>query len=174
MKSEKQKKANKLINEKNLISKKNLTIEEAKIRKKYKINLFICLIYAVLIQIYFISLNAINTSMQNFDMYIKISYIVFILIAVLMFEVAYKKGKKNLAVNGIEFILLAMHLLLVGRKVVKFNILSTSYIWPIYYCLKALLIHTNENKRKLKEILDITEIVKEEKPTKKVAKKRKK
>jgi len=114
-----------------------------------------------------------------FDTYVKISYLVFIIIAVIIFEIAYKKDKNFLIINGIEIIFLAIHTLLIGRNISQNNtsgemyILSTSYVWPIYYCFKAIVIYTRENKRKLNRILDVSEIVKEEKPTKKVAKKRK-
>lgn len=180
MKSKEQKEANKLKKKKaKYEEKEKLTTEEIQMRKKYKMNLLACLIYAVIIEAYFIDSNAISTltSMQSFNMYVKISYMLFILIAVVMFEIAYKNEKMNFAITGIEFILLAIHMLLVGKIAKedgKIYILSTSYIWPVYYCLKALIIYTKENKRRLKQISDIVEIVKEEKPTKKVAKKRKK
>ena len=145
--------------------------QEEIIKKEYKINLLKCIIYAIIVLIYFIFLNVIST-LQNFNLYVKISYIMLILISIIMFEIAYKKGKKHLIVSGIEIILLAVHTLLIERSQV--SIISTSYIWPTYYCLKAVIIYTQENRRKLKQISDIAEIVKEEKPLKKVAKKRKK
>ena len=158
--------------------KKEYTPEEKQIRKKCRIDLLVCLIYAVLIELFFVSLNAnyMSVSVEKFNLYAKISYIVFVFIAILMFEIAYRKEKKNLIITGIEFIVLAIHTLLIERSITLFkenNILSTSYIWPIYYCLKAVLIQTKENRRRLKQISDISEIIKEEKPTKKVAKKRK-
>ena len=151
-----------------------LSEEENKIRKKYKINLLMCLIGAVLTQMYFIILN-INSMSDTLDLYIKISYSIFIIIAILMFEEAYRRNEKSLAINGIEFIILAIHILLLNKNTNKeLDILQTSYIWPIYYCLKATIIYTKENRRRLRKISDIYDIVKEEKPTKKVAKKRKK
>ena len=81
-----------------------LSEEENKIRKKYKINLLMCLIGAVLTQMYFIILN-INSMSDTLDLYIKISYSIFIIIAILMFEEAYRRNEKSLAINGIEFII---------------------------------------------------------------------
>lgn len=152
--------------------------EEIQTRKKLKIDLLICLINAILIEVYFITTNIVSRliPIQSFDIYIQISYMIFVIIAVLMLEIAHKKGKKNFVIYGIELILLAIHILLIGKDITlttKNNILSTSYIWIVYYCLKALLIYTKENRRRLRQISDISEIVKEEKPTKKVAKKRK-
>ena len=146
------------------------------IKKHFKINLFSCLIGAIIVLLYFVVLNAVNV-LENFDLYVKISYIMLIIISIVMFEVAYKKSKKEIMIIGIEIIALAIHTLLLGRTSQedgKLYILSTSYIWPTYYCLKAVIIYTIENRRKLKQISDISDIVKEEKPLKKVAKKRKK
>ena len=98
---------------------------------------------------------------------------VFTLIAILLFEIAYKKRKNKFNIYGAELIILAAHTLLLTRNVNEKTILYTSFMWPVYYSLKAIIIYTKENRRRFKQISDITEIVKEEKPTKKVAKKRK-
>ena len=155
--------------------KENFTEAERKKRRKSQIDILICLIYAVLIQIYFIALdkNSKSVAITGFSGSIKILYIIFIFIAVLMFEVAYKKDNKKLAINGIEFTFLSIHTLLIGKNITLKNILVTSYIWPTYYRFKAIILYTNENRRRLKQISDIAEIVKDEKPVKKVAKKRK-
>lgn len=161
--------------------KKIYTEQEAKIRKKHKINLAVCLIYAIIVELYFVALNFTYPTipLDTFELIIKISFIAFIVTSILMFELAYKKEKKSLAITGIEFVVLATHVLILGKSVIqakestKWYILMTSCIWPTYYCLKAMVIHTIENRRRLKQISDISEIVKEEKPTKKVAKKRK-
>lgn len=153
--------------------KEKLPIEEIENRRKYKKELLICLIYAVLIQLYFLIIdkNSKIVSVAIFSEYLKIAYMFLVFTALIIFEMAYKKQKRNLMVNGVEIILVALHTLMLTRN--QNNILYTSYIWPIYYCLKAIIIYTNENRRRLKQISDISEIVKEEKPTKKVAKKRK-
>ena len=156
--------------------KKNILKEEC------NIDIFLCIIYSIIIGIYFISLNFINmlSTPEIYELYTKISYTVFIIVAIIIFEVAYKKDNGITAIYGIEFMVLAIHILLIERttKAFKFDqaqyIVTTSYIWPIYYCFKAIIIQTNKNRKKLKEASDISEIVKEEKPSKKVAKKRKK
>ena len=166
MKNKEQKKEKKL--------QEQISEEEYKIRKKYKISLLICLIAAILTQSYFIILN-MNSMLETISLYIKISYSVFVIIAILMFEEAYRRDEKSLAIHGIEFIILAIHILFLNKNTnQELNILQTSYIWPTYYCLKATIIYTKENRRRLRKISDIYDIVKEEKPAKKVAKKRKK
>ena len=155
--------------------KEKLPIEEIKKRKKNKIDLIICLIYAFLIQIYFVILDKTSkvVAVTIFSGYLKIAYMIFTFLAIIMFEIAYKKQKKNFIITGAEIILLAIHTLLLTSDKNQINILYNSFIWPIYYFLKAIIIYTIENKRRLKQISDISEIVKEEKPIKKVAKKRK-
>lgn len=152
--------------------------QEMQSRKKYKTNLVICLIYAIIIGLYFASLHFINTliPIEKFNSYLKVIYMMLIIIAIVLLEVAYKKEKKSIMIVGIELIVIALHTLLI-EKILKeskeLNILISSTIWPTYYCLKATIIYTIENRRRLNQISDISEIVKEEKPTKKVAKKRK-
>ena len=68
-----------------------------------------------MIGIYFISLNFINmlSTPQTYELYTKISYTVFIFVAILIFEVAYKKDSGVTAIYGIEFMVLAIHILLI-------------------------------------------------------------
>ena len=169
------KRKNKDIKSKQLNNKE--TDRKAQINKKYRTDILKCLIYAVLIELYFITFSIINTSIpaEAFNICVKVSYLFFIFISIIMFEIAYKKQNNSFTITGIEFIALAIHTLLINRSIDDTqNILGTSYIWLVYYCLKAGVIQTKENQRKLKQISDISEIVKEEKPLKKVAKKRKK
>lgn len=152
------------------------------LKQQCNIDIFLCILYSIIIGLYFISLNFIKTlsTLQIYEMYTKMSYTVFIIIAIIIYEKAYKKDNGMIAIYGIEFMILAIHILLIERITTAFKlettkyITTTSYIWPIYYCLKAIIIQTKENRKKLREVSDIEQIVKEEKPSKKVAKKRKK
>lgn len=152
------------------------------LKRKCNIDIFLSIAYAILIAIYFITLNWINivTPVETYAIFTKISYTGFIATAIIIFEIAYKKDSGIASIYGIELMVLAVHILLIERITQAFNfntaefITTTSYIWPIYYCFKAIIIYTRENVKKLKEVSDVAEIVKEEKPLKKVAKKRKK
>ena len=95
MKSKEQKK------EKKLKNKKELTSEEMQIIKKYKMNLLSCLICVIIFEIYLIVSNiAINSMLiQNFNTYINISYLMCILIAVIMFEISYKKDTVSISIS---------------------------------------------------------------------------
>ena len=152
------------------------------LKEECNIDIFLSIAYAILIAIYFITLNWINivAPVETYELFTKISYTGFIATAIIIFEIAYKKDSGIALIYGIEFMVLAVHILLIERITQAFNfntaefITTTSYIWPIYYCFKAIIIYTRENVKKLKEVSDVAEIVKEEKPLKKVAKKRKK
>lgn len=152
------------------------------LKRKCNIDIFLSIAYAILIAIYFITLNWINivAPVEIYELFTKISYTGFIIAAIIIFEIAYKKDSGIASIYGIEFMVLAVHILLIERITQAFDfntaefITTTSYIWPIYYCFKAIIIYTRENVKKLKEVSDVAEIVKEEKPLKKVAKKRKK
>lgn len=152
------------------------------LKRKCNIDIFLSIAYAIIIAIYFITLNWINivAPVEIYELFTKISYTGFIVTAIIIFEIAYKKDSGIASIYGIEFMVLAVHILLIERITQAFDfntaefITTTSYIWPIYYCFKAIIIYTRENVKKLKEVSDVAEIVKEEKPLKKVAKKRKK
>ena len=152
------------------------------LKRKCNIDIFLSIAYAILIATFFITLNWINivTPVETYELFTKISYTGFIATAIIIFEIAYKKDSGIASIYGIEFMVLAVHILLIERITQAFDfntaefITTTSYIWPIYYCFKALMIYTKENVKKLKEVSDVAQIVKEEKPPKKVAKKRKK
>ena len=152
------------------------------LKRTCNISIFLSIIFSILISIYFITLNFINiiAPAETYELFIKISYTGFIATAIIIFEIAYKKDSGIASIYGIELMVLAVHILLIERITQAFNfntaefITTTSYIWSIYYCFKAIIIYTRENVKQLKEVSDIAEIVKEEKPLKKVAKKRKK
>ena len=54
----------------------------------------------------------------------------------------------------------------------RFYLLTSSYIFAIYYVLKGIVIYVYEKRKYLKKSSDIPEILKKEEPIKKEAKKR--
>lgn len=156
-------------------------------KEKKKINIpignkdiFINMLHAVIIIAYFVILNIINYNCTEniFKNYIKISYMIFLVISIITIEIAYKKSNKKLAIYGIEYIVIATYILLIETITTSLDlninkyIVFSSYIFPIYYTFKSIIIETRHTTKELKQLSDIKEIVKEEKPTKKVAKKR--
>lgn len=139
------------------------------------------LAYSSMIMIYFMFFNIqYEVLPENILIkYINISSIIFLGIAILMIEIAYKKEKDNILLYGLEFLLLAIFTLLIQHMPKLFNcntqtyILIGSYLFAIYYMLKSTILYTRERQEELKKFSDIKEIVKDE-PIKKVTKRKNK
>lgn len=103
----------------------------------------------------------------------------FLFLGLIMLEKAYKDDNGKTAISGIELLVLAMHSLSIKHVITFFKYDFIKYleisaiVFSIYYALKAIIIFTIEKKNTLKQLSDISEIVKEE-PIKKAATKKKK
>ena len=156
----------------------NENIKEEK-NKLYK-KLFKNIMIAIIISIYFIFLNLgnINIDKNIFLTDIKVFSIIILGISIIIFEKAYKKDSGELTINAIEILVLACHTLSLTyvTNIFKFDfkyyVLTSSYIFSIYYIFKDIIIYTRENRKYLKQLSDIPDIVKKEKPTKKKATKK--
>ena len=103
---------------------------------------------------------------------------VFLVLGLLALEKSYKEEKGSTAITAIELMALSMHSLSIMNVItmMKYDfrtyLLTSSYIIAIYYVFKAIVIYTMQRRKALKELSDISEIVKEDEPIKKEAKKR--
>lgn len=66
-----------------------------------------------------------------------------------------------------------MHIITLFQYHFQFYLLTSSYVFSIYYVLKAIILYTKGRRDYWKSLSDISEIVKKEEPIKKEAKKRK-
>ena len=139
------------------------------------------LLKAIGIMCYFIILNFAYTRM-NLDRLINDIEVfsgIFLVLGLVFLERAYKKDDGKIAISGIELLCLSMHSLSINHVITFYKydfrlyLLTSSYIFAIYYVLKSIVIYTKEKRKYLKDLSDISEIVKEE-PIKKEAKKRSK
>lgn len=139
------------------------------------------LLKAIGIMCYFIILNFAYTRMNTDRLIndIEVFSGIFLVIGLVMLEIAYKKDSGKSAISGIELLVLSMHSLSINHIITfykydfRFYLLVSSYVFAIYYVLKSVIIYTKEKREYLKNLSDISEIVKEE-PVKKEAKKRRK
>lgn len=138
--------------------------------KKKILNIVNCLaIIAYLVVFYFIY---IYYDLNIFELFFKISSFTLLIISIIVFEIAYKKDDESIGKNGIEILVVAIYSLLAKYLFKVFNINIQDYIKIgicfaiLYYILKTVIIYTQENKKKLEELSDIKEIVKD-KPIKK-------
>lgn len=170
---------------KQTIHKKDKTVEkENKISKEISqeiLNKILKnLLRAIGLMIYFIVLNIAYSSIKHERLIedIKVFAGVYLLIGLIMLEKAYKEDKGETAIIGIELLCIALHSLSIMHVITMFKydfryyLLTSSYIFSIYYVFKAIILYTKSRKEYLNSLSDISEIVKKEEPIKKEAKKR--
>lgn len=147
---------------KTIKKKQKLPKEEiGKINKRVFQNILV----AACIIIYFIFLNLGQMNIQG-EVYItdlKVFSMCILLLAIALIEKAYKKDDGEIAVYGIEMIVLSLvtvaliyvNLMLSTRYV--FIVTSISYIFAIYYLIKSIVIYFRKRKKyfvdNMKEII---------------------
>lgn len=138
-------------------------------------------IYLILVTIYFVCFNTQVISFEQAMLikYIDISSLVFLLIAIVMFEVGYRNKIAKIFINGAEFLVLAIATLLIKHIPKTLGYTIKQYTETItcafiaYYILKSVIMYTKLKQDELKNLSDIKEIVKEE-PIKKETKRKNK
>lgn len=157
-------------------SKKDTIIKETK--KQILKNSIIAIIILLFLIATFVTYSIVQDRMfsrpwQAITMILVITSIVF-------FEIAYKKDRGTIAINGIEVLVLACFSLTIEYIKSRFNIdikiyiVVSSVIFLVYFLLKTMIIYTSGRKKELESFSDISEIVKEDMPKKVEAIKRKK
>lgn len=150
--------------------------------KKTAKKVFANLIIAVLIMAYFCIISSVYDNVQETGIIkvLKISTMVFLGIALILIEFTFKRESKTLLIHTFEALAIAVHSLTIVYITRVFTldfkgyVLVTSYIFSIYYVLKAIIINTKARKEYLNGLSDISDIVKKEEPTKKEAFKKEK
>ncbi len=149
--------------------------------KKMIRNAIINFAYAIILTIYILCFNILYNQLELnvLERYIQISSISFLGIAIVMFEIAYRKKIKSIGLNGIEFFAFSVFILLIQHmpKILESDITTYMqmgiYIVVSYYIIKIAFIYTNQKREELKSLSDIKEIVKDE-PIKKETKRKNK
>lgn len=138
------------------------------------------LLAAICIMLYFVVLNLAYTNMKEERLIgdIKVFAGAFLAVGIVMLERAYKHERGTYAITGIELLLLSLHTLSIMHVITMFKydfrlyLLTSSYIFSIYYVLKSIIVYLRERKIYLKGLSDIPEIIKKEEPSKKEATKK--
>ena len=138
------------------------------------------LILAIVVMIYFISCNIVYTQLEwnQMEMITKAISGVFLLASIITLEFAYKRDSGTLTMTAIELLVLSIHALFIYHIITIYQfdfrtyLITSSYMFAIYYVLKSTVIYTRARTKYLKSLSDISEIVKDE-PVIKEAKKRK-
>ena len=138
------------------------------------------LLMAIVIICYFLTLilayNKMNLDRLSED--IKVFSGTFLILGLLAMEKAYKEDNGRKTIVAIELLVLSFHSLSIIHMTTLLKYSFQSYLLisagvvTIYYILKMILLYTKDRKEYLRELSDISEIVKEDEPIKKEAKKR--
>ena len=149
---------------------------EDKMVKKIEHNLVI----AIMVMFYFFILNMAYTHMELARLLndVKVFAMAFLITGIVFLEKAYRKDETRSAIYAIELFILAGHTLSISHIIGQFDfqfqlyLLTSSYIFGIYYVLKCIFIYTQEKRKYLTSLSDIPEITKKEEPMIKEAKKK--
>ena len=144
-------------------------------------NIVINLTYAIVTVIYFVFISTQYSKFSgiNLNNYIHISSLFFLGISIIIMEISFKKSDELIFTNGIEFLAMAVFILLTQHMAKLFNYsiqvytLAGANFIGIYYILKSAILYTKEQQNELNNLSDIKEIVKDE-PIKKASKRKNK
>ena len=144
-------------------------------------NIVLNLTYAIITVIYFVFISTQYSKFSgiNLNNYIHISSLFFLGISIVIMEISFKKSDELIFTNGIEFLAMAVFILLTQHMAKLFNYsiqvytLAGANFIGIYYILKSAILYTKEQQNKLNNLSDIKEIVKDE-PIKKASKRKNK
>ena len=143
--------------------------------------IFTNLTFALITIIYFIFFSTQYVKLDTLTLikYINGSSMLFLGISIIMMEIAYRKNDEFIFFNGIEFLAMAIFILLTQHmaKVLNCSIqvytLAGANLFSVYYILKSAILYTKEQQDRLNNLSDIKEIVKDE-PIKKASKRKNK
>ena len=135
---------------------------------------------AIGIMLYFVILNLafVNMKQERLIEDIKVFAGTFLVIGLIALEESYKKDRGDIAISAIELLVMSLHSLSIMHviKLYKYDfrlyLLTSSYVFSIYYILKSIIIYTKERRAYMNSLSDISEIVRKDEPVKKEAKKR--
>ena len=152
---------------KEIHTKKQLPGElQDQIKKIQFRNLTICI--AIMALICTFHLGYFNIEKAEFIVDLKFFAIVVLLIAIVLFEKAYKKDKGALWIYGIEALVFASYILFLpyiyfySSTMIKAIFAISPLYFGVYYATKCIVIESRIKKEYYKNLSDVKEIVKKE------------
>ena len=138
--------------------------EQAKINQKVFENIVIADVFMLFL--YFISLGSLNIESVTFTTDLKVFSIGILLFAIILFEISFKKENGNLAIHGIECLVLAIFTLFsISMYTLYLNnfhlvVASFSFLFAIYFVGKSIYLYWKMKKAYKEGLSDIGEIIK--------------
>jgi len=120
----------------------------------------------IMLYFYFLNLGYINIEKSVFTTDLKVFSFAWLAATIILFEIAYKKDNGKLAIFGIESLfltLITMYLIQIYFYLnPNFRLipLLLPFAFSIYYIVKSIVMYVKGNKKYIKDLSDIKEIVK--------------
>ena len=171
-KSKRELKKEEKIKEENIRKLDEQIRERKKIPKEYKkkINkqIILNIITLIIIAIYLSCINILSlyTDTEIYLKYLKVFSIILAIIAVVYFEISYRKDNEKLFLYGVEILLLAIITLFANYAYyIFFNtynkiLLGITIVFVVYYIVKIFVVKIKMKKKYYKEQNDIKDITK--------------
>lgn len=146
------------------------------IKDKIKKDVFTNIVIASIIILYFIFivLGSFGSVKNVRAIDLNIFSILFLGIAIFLFEIAYKKDDGKLAMYGIESLVVAVFTLFLPYIIFeldgtnkKYYLMASIYI-AAYYILKSIYIYTKTKNKYMNNISDVKDLVKKEKTKRRI------
>ena len=141
-----------------------------KVKKILTNTLFVNLVCGLITMGYFILFSKQYSKLGAYELedYLHLSSLVFLIISIVFMEISYRNGKGLIFINGIEFLIIAIfvlltqHMIYVSGSNIEIYSLTGANIIGVYYILKSAILYTKIQQDKLNSLSDIKEIVKDE------------
>lgn len=143
-----------------------------KIEDKTIKNIFKNVIKATLIIFYYFVLSILFLKLENEILQdcLKLLTIAILIIVIYKLEKSYKNDDGYMFLEASEYIAILLHSLSITYIINKYKfdfrqyVIASSYVFAIYFILKAIIIYTKGEREYAKSLSDIPEIVKKEEP----------
>ncbi len=143
--------------------KRTISDEKKKmISNKLISNFVIGISFIVLVLIFYVVKSFVDKTTA--EMIYHISSMAFIIVTIVTFEIAYKKKKGELGLNGVELLFISIYALFAPYVYYKYNKIAMAFtgIVALYYSIKSIAIYNKEKAKIEREHDDIGTIIKKE------------
>lgn len=137
---------------------------EKTIKSKIVSNFAICLSIVILMMAFAITANYLE---KNFTMHVyNASAVTFLVVSIIIFEVAYKRDSGSIALYGVEVLCISIFTLFAPYIFLKYNYQLICYgaisVVTLYYIIKIIITFSKDKKKFQYEKSDFSQIIKKE------------
>lgn len=150
------------------INKKTTMPDSLKVKTRKEIFINFVLAIGIILYFIFLIMGSVDSTKTSRTLDFRIFSLVLLFIAICLFEIAYKKDSGKIAINGIEFLVIALVTLFFPYIIFELDSMHQKYYFmisgyiAIYYIIKSIVISNRAKIKYEKQESDIKEIIKKE------------